>query len=150
MSPSKLVIIGGSDAGISASLRARELTPATEVTLILADRYPNFSICGLPFYLSGEISDWTALAHRTADEIEERGIWLVPDHRVTAVIPDRKEILATDEEGRSRTFSYDKLVIATGGVSAVPGLRARIPRSGESALSCRADRVSGVRAGVVA
>jgi len=67
----KLVVIGGSDAGISASLRAKELSPNTEVTLILADRYPNFSICGLPFYLSGEVSDWNTLAHRTADEIEK-------------------------------------------------------------------------------
>jgi NADPH-dependent 2,4-dienoyl-CoA reductase/sulfur reductase-like enzyme len=122
MIKNKLVVIGGSDAGISASLRARELSPDTEVNLILADRYPNFSICGLPFYLSGEISDWTTLAHRTTDEIAEKGIRLVPDHRVTAIIPDRKEILAADAEGRSSTFPYDRLVIATGGVSSVPNL----------------------------
>ncbi len=118
----KLVVIGGSDAGISASLRAKELSPDTEVTLILADRYPNFSICGLPFYLSGEVSDWKTLAHRTADEIKQKGIQLFPDHRVTAIIPDRKHILATDTEGRSKTFSYDRLVIGTGGVSLVPNL----------------------------
>ena len=62
----KLVVIGGSDAGISAGLRAKELSPDTEVALILADRYPNFSICGLPFYLSGEVDNWKTLAHRTA------------------------------------------------------------------------------------
>ncbi|MDW7679384.1 MAG: hypothetical protein SCK70_02400 [bacterium] len=43
----KFLIIGGSDAGISAALRARELKPETEVTMLLADRFPNFSICGL-------------------------------------------------------------------------------------------------------
>jgi NADPH-dependent 2,4-dienoyl-CoA reductase/sulfur reductase-like enzyme len=122
MIKNKLVVIGGSDAGISASLRAKELSPDTEVTLILADRYPNFSICGLPFYLSGEVSDWKTLAHRTTDEIEKKGIQLFPDHRVTAIIPDRKNILATDAEGRSKTFSYDRLVIGTGGVSLVPNL----------------------------
>ena len=122
MIKNKLVVIGGSDAGISASLRAKELSPDTEVTMILADRYPNFSICGLPFYLSGEVSDWNTLAHRTADEIEKKGIRLFPDHRVTAIIPDRKHILATDAEGRSKTFSYDRLVIGTGGVSLVPNL----------------------------
>jgi NADPH-dependent 2,4-dienoyl-CoA reductase/sulfur reductase-like enzyme len=37
-----LLIIGGSDAGISAALRARELDPNTEVTLAVADDYPNF------------------------------------------------------------------------------------------------------------
>jgi NADPH-dependent 2,4-dienoyl-CoA reductase/sulfur reductase-like enzyme len=122
MIKSKLVVIGGSDAGISASLRAREMSPDTEVTLILADRYPNFSICGLPFYLSGEVPDWKTLAHRTADEIEKKGIQLFPDHRVTAIIPDRKHVLANDGEGRCKTFSYDKLVIGTGGISLVPNL----------------------------
>ena len=122
MTKNKLVVIGGSDAGISASLRARELSPDTEVTLILADRYPNFSICGLPFYLSSEVSDWKTLAHRTVDEIESKGIQLLLEHRATAIIPDRKQVLAADAEGRSKTVSYDKLVIATGGVSLVPTL----------------------------
>ena len=122
MIKNRLVVIGGSDAGISASLRARELSADTQVTMILADRYPNYSICGLPFYLSGEVPDWSALAHRTAAEIEQSGIRLVPGHRVTAIVPDRKEILAADAEGRSATFPYDRLVIATGGVSLVPKL----------------------------
>ena len=26
---------------------------------------PNYSICGLPFFLSGETPDWHSLAHRT-------------------------------------------------------------------------------------
>ena len=44
----RIVIIGGSDAGISAGLAAREHHPAAEVTLLVADAYPNFSICGTP------------------------------------------------------------------------------------------------------
>ena len=32
-----LVMIGGSDAGISAALRARELDPGAEVTVVAAD-----------------------------------------------------------------------------------------------------------------
>jgi NADPH-dependent 2,4-dienoyl-CoA reductase/sulfur reductase-like enzyme len=122
MIKNNLVVIGGSDAGVSASLRAKELSTDTEVTMLLADRYPNFSICGLPFYLSGEVSDWNTLAHRTADEIEKKGIQLIPDHPVTAIIPGRKQILASDAGGRSKAFSYDRLVIATGGLSLVPNL----------------------------
>jgi hypothetical protein len=41
----------------SAALRAHELDPGVEVTLLLADDYPNFSSCGLPYYLSGEAAD---------------------------------------------------------------------------------------------
>ncbi|WP_328919822.1 hypothetical protein OH781_36905 [Streptomyces sp. NBC_01550] len=43
----RIVAIGGSDAGISAALRARELDPDSEVTVVVADAYPNFSICGI-------------------------------------------------------------------------------------------------------
>jgi len=39
------------------------------VSVVLADRFPNYSICGLPFYLSGEVPDWHWLAHRTAEDI---------------------------------------------------------------------------------
>lgn len=41
--PLRVVVIGGSDAGISAAMRARELRPEAEVTLFTADAYPNFS-----------------------------------------------------------------------------------------------------------
>jgi NADPH-dependent 2,4-dienoyl-CoA reductase/sulfur reductase-like enzyme len=50
----RVLIVGCSDAGISAALRTRELDSAVEVTVLLADGYPNFSICGLPYYLSGD------------------------------------------------------------------------------------------------
>ena len=51
----RLLIIGGSDAGISAGLAARQLAPETEVMLVLADRFPNFSICGLPWFVSTSV-----------------------------------------------------------------------------------------------
>ncbi len=122
MTKKKLLIIGGSDAGISAGLRAKELAPDTEVTMILADKYPNFSICGLPFYLSGEVPDWKALAHRTTDEIAKEGIQVVTEHQVTSIIPDKKHILAKDMEGRIKTYPYDRLLIGTGGASLIPNL----------------------------
>jgi hypothetical protein len=61
-----LVVVGGSDAGISAGLRARELSPSTKVSVCLADAYPNFSVCGLPFYVSSETPDWRQLATATS------------------------------------------------------------------------------------
>ena len=70
----RLLVIGGSDAGISARLRARELDPAVEVSLLVADPYPNFSICGLPYYLSGDVPDWRSLAHRTSADLQAAGL----------------------------------------------------------------------------
>jgi NADPH-dependent 2,4-dienoyl-CoA reductase/sulfur reductase-like enzyme len=81
----RLLIIGGSDAGISAAVRAREIASDTQVTVVVADRYPNFSICGLPYYLSGDVPDWHALAHRSRAEIEAMGITPLLDHVATAI-----------------------------------------------------------------
>jgi len=72
----QVVAVGGSDAGISAALRAREVAPEAEVTVIAADSYPNFSICGIPYYVSGEVTDWRHLAHRTRADLEAAGIGL--------------------------------------------------------------------------
>ncbi len=63
-----LLMIGGSDAGISAALRARELDDSADVTVVVADAYPNFSICGIPYYVSGEVTHWRDLAHRDGTE----------------------------------------------------------------------------------
>jgi NADPH-dependent 2,4-dienoyl-CoA reductase/sulfur reductase-like enzyme len=115
-----LLIIGGSDAGISAALRAREVNPAFDVTVAVADRYPNYSICGLPFWLSGEISDWRDLAHRKAGDIARQGINLLLEHTARAVDPTGKTVTVTDDSDRSRQIAYDKLVIGTGAVPARP------------------------------
>lgn len=108
-----LLVIGGSDAGIAAALRARELAPEVEVTVVVADAYPNFSICGLPFYLSGEVPDWHDLAHRTAAEVERAGIRLLLNQTARAIDPIERAV-DIDGAGRSRRLRYDRLVVATG------------------------------------
>ncbi|MBS3732854.1 MAG: FAD-dependent oxidoreductase, partial [Desulfobacterales bacterium] len=115
----QMLIIGASDAGISAALRIRELAPEAEVTVMAKDAYPNFSICGLPFYLSGEVTDWRKLAHRTAKEITEQGIRLLLDHEATAVDPAAKQV-SVRAGGDVRRIEYDKLLIATGAESIKP------------------------------
>jgi NADPH-dependent 2,4-dienoyl-CoA reductase/sulfur reductase-like enzyme len=115
-----LVIIGGSDAGISAALRAREMDPDAEITLLCRDRFPNFSICGLPFFISGEVRDWRTLAHRTVEEIEKQKIRLLLAHNVEAIQPGDKTIAVRDPGNNSVTFKFDRVVICTGAVSVKP------------------------------
>lgn len=65
------------------------------ITVALADGYANFSVCGLPFFLSGETPDWHQLAHRT----EFQGIKLLPWH--TAVSIDLgQRVTLIDRENR--------------------------------------------------
>ena len=112
----RLLVIGGSDAGISAGLCARELDPSVEVSLLVADAYPNFSICGLPYYLSGDVADWRSLAHRTSDDLRAAGLQLLLDHTAKAIDPAAKQVTVTDPAGAERQLGYDRLVIATGAV----------------------------------
>ncbi len=117
-----LVIVGGSDAGISAGLRAREMDAGTEVTIMVADRFPNYSLCGLPFYLSGEVPDWHALAHRTIGEITEVGVRLLLDCTVQAIDSASHRISIVDAGGQAKPLSYDRLIIATGAKPSSPHL----------------------------
>ena len=118
----RLLIIGGSDAGIAAALRAREVNPEARVTVMVADAYPNYSICGLPFYLSGEVEDHRDLAHRSAREIEGQGIEILTDHTARKVNAEAKTVEVEDPEGRVRELSYDRLVIGTGAEPAKPDI----------------------------
>ena len=117
-----LLVIGGSDAGISASLRARELDPRTDVTMVVADAYPNFSICGIPFYLSGETPDWHDLAHRTREEIEASGLSLRLDTRAVRIDAAEKSVVLREAGGAEEVCAYDRLVIGTGAVPIEPSI----------------------------
>jgi NADPH-dependent 2,4-dienoyl-CoA reductase/sulfur reductase-like enzyme len=109
-----LVVVGGSDAGISAGLRARDLSPSPKVTVGLADAYPNFSVCGLPFYVSGETSDWRQLAHRDVGELEAAGLNLLLTQKAVAIDTRQREVCFEDLNGTATPLHYDQLVIATG------------------------------------
>jgi NADPH-dependent 2,4-dienoyl-CoA reductase/sulfur reductase-like enzyme len=117
-----IVIIGGSDAGISAALRIRELNPEIVPTLIVTDSFPNFSICGLPYYISREVTRWENLAHRTRQDIENAGIHLLLEHTAQAIDPEKKQVKVVDQAGAIKTLDYDKLIIGTGAVSLKPNI----------------------------
>jgi len=115
-----LVMIGGSDAGISAALRARELDPSADVTVVLEDAYPNFSICGIPYYVSGEVTHWRNLAHRTVADLEATGMALRLDTTARRIdVPGRKLTVTSPGQGED-VLSYDKLIVGTGAVPVRP------------------------------
>ena len=120
MSARKIIAIGGSDAGISAALRARELDPTSEVTVVVADAYPNFSICGIPYYVSGEVTHWSNLAHRTAADLAATGMTVHTDTLATAIDAAGHRLTVTGPDGATRDLDYDALVIGTGAVSVRP------------------------------
>jgi NADPH-dependent 2,4-dienoyl-CoA reductase/sulfur reductase-like enzyme len=114
------MIVGGSDAGIAAALRARELDPNVEVTVLVADGYPNYSICGIPYHIFGEVPDARSLAHRSVAELEATGMRLRLDTVATAIDPAGKRVAVRDADGRVDEVGYDRLIVATGAVPQRP------------------------------
>ena len=108
-----LLAVGGSDAGIAAALRARELDPTTDVTVVLADEFPNFSICGIPYWVSGDVTTEASLAHRTRADLEAAGMTVRSSTLASAVDVDRRRLTVTGPAGEEE-ISYDELLIGTG------------------------------------
>ena len=128
-----IVAIGGSDAGISASLRARELDPSVYVTVVVADAYPNFSICGIPYYFSGEVRPWQSLAHRTHADLEATGMQLRLDTFATSIDVAGQQLTVRDPDGGHSDIGYDELIVGTGALpsrGSISGLTRLGPEDG--------------------
>ncbi|CAD6005523.1 CoA-disulfide reductase [Agreia sp. Leaf244] len=117
-----LVAIGGSDAGISTALRARELDPSVDVTVVVADSYPNFSICGIPYYFSREVNPWQSLAHRTHADLEATGMQLRLDTLATGIDVAGQQLTVRDANGQESTIAYDELMVGTGASPSTAGI----------------------------
>jgi hypothetical protein len=115
----RLLIVGGSDAGISAGLRAWEVDPTIEPLLVVDDAYPNFSICGIPYHVSGEVPDWRSLAHRTRADLEAAGLELRLNTHARAI----------DPVGRTLTCHICRRSAAPTTRSRLPHTRGRWPRN---------------------
>ncbi len=143
-----LVAIGGSDAGISAALRARELDPASDVTVVVADAYPNFSICGIPYYVSGEVTHWRNLAHRSVADLEATGMTLRLDTMATKIDVDGHALHLRRQDGTEDLLPYDALVVGTGALPVHPpidGLEGLGPEEGVHLLHSMGDTFAVMR-----
>jgi NADPH-dependent 2,4-dienoyl-CoA reductase/sulfur reductase-like enzyme len=143
-----LVMIGGSDAGISAALRARELDPGAQVSVVAADAFPNFSICSIPYYISGEVTHWRNLAHRTTADLEATGMTLRLDTTARRIDAGGRKLLVTGPGGHEELLAYDQLIIGTGAVPVRPpigGLDVLGPDDGVHLLHSMGDTFAVMR-----
>ena len=53
----KVIIIGGVAGGMSAATRLRRLNEEAEIIIFEKGPFVSFANCGLPYYVSGEISN---------------------------------------------------------------------------------------------
>jgi len=115
-----IIAIGGSDAGISAALRARELEPAPRSPWWWPTPTRTFSICGIPYYVSGEVTHWRNLAHRTIADLEATGMGLRLDTVARRIDVEGRKLAVTGTNGDEELLSYDELVVVPARVPVRP------------------------------
>ena len=123
MSQTKIVVVGGVAAGMSAAAKAKRSCPELDITVFEKSHYISYGACGLPYVIGGVIEGLDELIARTPEDMAEQGVKVKVRHEVTGIDPDAKTVTVKDLEG-GETFSqpYDKLVLATGAVPVRPDL----------------------------
>ncbi|WP_024873061.1 FAD-dependent oxidoreductase [Tolumonas lignilytica] len=112
----KIVIIGGVAGGASAAARARRLSEDAEILMLERGEFISFANCGLPYHVSGDITQREALLLQTPQSFKSRfNVDVRVFSEVIAVDRQRKVLtvknLLTDEEYQE---SYDKLLLSPG------------------------------------
>ncbi len=110
MNESKYLIIGDGVAGDSAAETIRRNNEDASITVLTADSEPLYNRITLKSYMKGKMPKKFTRVHQK-DWYEEKDIDLELETRV--VDADKEEKTVTTEDGE--TYSYEKLLIATGG-----------------------------------
>ncbi len=120
--PNRIVIIGGTACGPKAAARARRCDPAAIITLVEQKDSLSTATCGLPYYVSGLIAKESALVTRRPQYFRDVfAMTVLTGTKATAINPGEHTLAVTDlKTQQSSTLEYDKLVIATGALPAVP------------------------------
>ena len=118
----KIVIIGGVAGGMSAATRLRRLMESAEITIFEKGPFVSFANCGLPYYVSGEISKREDLLVQTPESLKARfNLDVRPFHEVIQISPEEHTVTVR-HDGQEFTESYDKLILSPGAKPFVPAI----------------------------
>ena len=118
----RCVIIGGVAGGAGTAARLRRLDEECEIIMLEKDQHISFANCGLPYYLSGVISDEQKLLLQTPKGFGKR---FKVDVRVLnemiSLNAEKKCLTVRDHNsGNDYELSYDNLVLSPGAVPVIP------------------------------
>ena len=122
MAGKKVVIIGAVALGPKVACRLKRLQPDAQVTLIDQDQYISYDRCGMPYFISGDVSEVRQLLSttyhmvRTPEFFENtKGVHVRTRTRALAVDRQAKCVKVRQlESGKEEDLPYDELVLATG------------------------------------
>jgi len=116
----KLLIIGGVAGGATAAARARRLSERADITVVERGTYVSYANCGLPYFVSGDITRRSRLLLQTPEGFDSR-------YRVKVLL--ETEAVEIDRPGRrvrvrgpggEDWLGYDSLILAQGGSPVLP------------------------------
>jgi len=115
----RILIVGGGAAGATAAQFARKQDRDAEIIVFEETPYPEYSRCGLPHALSGEIPSFEDLIEFTPEWFQRNKIDLRLSTRVSDIDIHRRELMAEGKNGTTAEH-FDSLIIATGAAPSVP------------------------------
>ena len=124
-SKKKVVIVGGVAGGASAAARLRRLDENAEIVMFEKGEFISFSNCGLPYYVSGEIKEQSALTLQTPKSFNARfNVDVRILSEVIAINPDEKKVTVKKVvDGTTYEESYDELVLSMGADPIRPNIK---------------------------
>jgi len=118
---SKIIIIGGNAAGLSAAAKHRRIFKESEIVVYEKGGYLSYASCGLPYFVTVAGTTPDSLIEREKEQFEAEGIRPHLRHEVLAVMPQKKKVLVKNlVTGAEFEDAYDKLFISTGSYSMKP------------------------------
>ena len=68
----KLIVIGGTAAGLSAASKAKRLRPDMEIEVFEKSGYISYGACGLPYFVGGMIKEPEDLVSLTVEKMTKK------------------------------------------------------------------------------
>jgi len=116
MPVSRLIVIGGDAAGMSAASQARRLDSRMEIRVFERSPHTSYSACGLPYFAAGMVEEANSLVARTPERFRQQyDIEAMVGHEVLAIDPQARRVrVRVPETGKEFEEGFDTLLIATG------------------------------------
>jgi len=116
----KLVIVGYGPGGVAAATAARAFDRDVEISLITDETIQAHRKPGSSLALEFPDSEKLFIADWSYDALRKKRIEVNLGVRVISADTGERTLQTVDSKGKPSTISYDKLILATGGVPAVP------------------------------